>query len=101
MSLYELAGRITRAGDTVAEAAATIRRLDRGPRAFGGDAPGRLGELGRAMHRQHETGLAARAGEAGGYADGLLDLARDVRLAADRYDRADHRQGYRHQSGAR
>lgn len=99
MSLYDLAGRVAILGDLVTEAATRIERVDPGARVFGADAAGRLGELGRALHRQHAAALVARAVETSTHGDRLLELARDLREAADHYDAADHAQIHRHQPG--
>jgi hypothetical protein len=85
MRIDDLAGRIDAAGDALANASTTLSLIDPGPRAFGADAAGHLGELGRALHRQFVTGLAARGREAAAHAARLADTAHALRLVAEGY----------------
>ena len=89
MRIDDLAGRIDATGDVLANASTTLSLIDPGARAFGADAVGRLGELGRALHRQFVTGLAARGREAAAHGARLADTAQSLRLVADGYRGAD------------
>ncbi|WP_412540804.1 hypothetical protein R8Z50_34300 [Longispora sp. K20-0274] len=60
-----------------------------GPADFGADAPGALGELGRAVHAQWAAALAARAAEEAAQRDRLAATADDLRTAAGRYATTD------------
>ena len=85
MRIDDLAGRIDAAGDVLARASTTLSLIDPGARAFGADAAGGLGELGRALHRQFLTALSARGREAAAHAARLADTAQALRLVADGY----------------
>jgi len=71
------------AGTLLSEAAKSVNATDPGPRAFGADGPGHLGELGRALHQHWQRALDARAREAAAHG-ARLDEAADllVRVAA-------------------
>lgn len=77
-----VAARLTRASSTLAD-------LDPGGVAFGGAAPGRLGEVGRALHAQLRNALASRSREAAAASARLADTAQALRSAAVRYRDAD------------
>jgi hypothetical protein len=85
MEIDELAIRVGALGDEVSGAASLLSRSDPGPAAFGGDATGRLGELGRALHARWGAALAAREREAAAAGARLTDLAGALRTAADGY----------------
>jgi hypothetical protein len=85
MRLDDLADRIDTAGDALAGASTTMTLADPGARAFGGDAAGALGELGRALHRQFTGALATRGREAAAHGARLADTAQAVRLVAGGY----------------
>lgn len=85
MRLDDLADRIDAAADALAGASTTMTLADPGARAFGGDAVGGLGELGRALHRQFAGALAARGREAAAHGARLADTAQAVRLVAGGY----------------
>src|SRR5262245_20905184 len=89
MRLEELADRIDTAGDVLAGSSTTMSLIDPGTRAFGGDAAGGLGELGRALHRQLGGALAARGREAAVHGGRLADTAQALRLVAGGYREAD------------
>jgi hypothetical protein len=89
MRIDDLANRIDSAGDVLAGASTTISLIDPGARAFGADAVGGLGELGRALHRQFASGLAARGREAAAHGARLADTAQALRLVADSYRAVD------------
>jgi hypothetical protein len=80
LSLDEYAQRARNAGEKLAETGAALRHADPGPRAFGGSARGRLGELGRGLHARYAEALAARQREAAAHAARLDDLAQALRL---------------------
>lgn len=52
-----------------------LRRLDPGGRAFGGDGPGQLGALGRALSGEFATALHARHAEATAASGAVSGLA--------------------------
>ena len=85
MEIDDLAVRIGALGDEVSGVAGPLSRTDPGPAAFGSDAPGRLGELGRALHARFGEALAAREREAAAAAARLADLAGALRTAAGGY----------------
>jgi hypothetical protein len=77
-------------GALLAEAAARVHAQDCGVRAFGGDGPGELGELGRAMHGRWQAGLDARAREAAAHSARVDDLADGLAQAGTGYADIDH-----------
>jgi hypothetical protein len=85
MRLDDLAARLESAGDELASASTTMSLIDPGARALGADAPGRLGELGRAMHRRLAAALTARGQEAATHGARLAGTAQTLRLAATGY----------------
>jgi len=85
MEIDELALRVGVLGDEVAGVAPVLARSDPGAAAFGGDAAGRLGELGRALHERYCGALAAREREAAAAGARLTDLAGALRTAAAGY----------------
>lgn len=96
LSLDEYAQRSRDAAETLADAAAAVRHADPGTRRFGGDAPGRLGELGRHLHAELAGALAAREREAAAHAAHLDDLARALRAAGEGLRDADTAAARRH-----
>jgi hypothetical protein len=100
MEVDELAVRVTAVGAMVSEAAARLGLADPGPGAFAGDGPGRLGELGRALHATWAAALAAREREAAATGARLTDLAGALSTAADRYRAVDDDAGQRHRGVA-
>jgi hypothetical protein len=98
MRLDDLARRIEAAADVLASRSATITLVDPGPQAFGADATGRLGDLGRALHRRFSTALGARSREAAAHGARLAETAQALRLIARNYreiedDRRDRHDG--------
>lgn len=85
MALSDLAGRLEAASDAVAGTGTTLNRLDPSARAFGGDAPGRFGELGRQFHVLWTAAVAARGREAGEQAARLAQTAEAIREAEATY----------------
>jgi hypothetical protein len=99
-SLRDLAGRLDAAADSLADAGAALERLASDGPAFAADAPGRPGELGRAMHAQWMAALAARSREAAAAGARLDDTAQTVRVIAAAYRDADESAWRRHRRGA-
>jgi hypothetical protein len=96
MGLYDLAGRVATAGDELGDAAVRLGTLDPGAGAFGADANGRLGELGRALHGQVAGALAVRSRESAATSSRLVELAVTLRAAASSYadvEQAAHHRG--------
>jgi hypothetical protein len=85
MRLEDLAHRIDAMGDALANTSALVALADLGAHAFGGDAPGALGELGRALHRRFTVALTARGHEAAAHAARLAATAEAVRGVASGY----------------
>jgi len=96
MEIDEVAARVTRVADEVTGAASRLGLAAPGPHAFGGDAPGRLGELGRDLHSLWSAALAAREREAAGHGARLTDLAGALRQAAAGYREAEDAAHRRH-----
>jgi hypothetical protein len=90
MRLDDLARRIDAAADVLAGRSTTITLADPGARAFGADATGRAGELGRALHRQFSAAMSARSREAAAHGARLADTAHALRLVADNYRDVEH-----------
>lgn len=84
-SLHETARRLEAAAETLTDAARTVPLLGPPGAAFGVGGPGRLGELGRAMHDQWIAAADARIREAAAVAAGFADLAAALRVAAVSY----------------
>jgi hypothetical protein len=85
MEIDELAHRVHAAADEVAGAGARIELAEPGPRAFGADLPGNLGELARDLSATCSGALAAREREAAGHGARLTDLAGALAKAAEGY----------------
>ena len=97
MEIDDLAARIAALGDELSGASGALSRTDPGPAAFGGAAPGRLGELGRALHARTAGALAARDREAAAAGARLADLAGSLRTAAAGYRDVEDAARRRHQ----
>jgi hypothetical protein len=94
MSLQDVAARLRAAGEELGTAGAALGELDPGPQAFGVDAPGRLGELGRALNAQCAVALATRSREATALGARVSDSAYLVEAVAASYrdvEQAAHR----------
>jgi hypothetical protein len=100
VGLPDLAGRIDEAADRLSDAAAAFAGLDPGARALAADSPGRLGELGRALHLRLASGLAARSDEAAAHRVRLADTADALRVVAAGYADVDTDARGRHDDGA-
>jgi hypothetical protein len=90
MGLHDTSARLTDAGAALAAVAAALPHADPGAAAFGADATGRFGDLGRDLHRGLVTALDARAREARAAEARLAELADAVARAGTAYDDADH-----------
>ncbi|MEU7612365.1 hypothetical protein [Micromonospora sp. NPDC049204] len=88
-TLGALSARLDEASATLTTIAHTVTASDPAQAAFGADAPGRPGEIGRALHRQWVTATDDRAREAHTAAGRLAAAAAAVREAADRYAEVD------------
>jgi hypothetical protein len=88
-SLRDIAGRVDEAADSMTRAVRVLADLDPGGAAFGAAAPGRLGEIGRALHTHLASALTARSREAATATSRLADTAQHLRRAADRYAEAE------------
>ncbi|SCL57516.1 hypothetical protein GA0070606_2784 [Micromonospora citrea] len=84
-SLRALAARLDQASETMTAVSRTVTAGDPPQAAFGADAPGRPGEIGRALHRQWIAATGDRAREAHVAAQRLATAAAAVRAAADHY----------------
>jgi hypothetical protein len=100
MEIDELAGRVASLGAEVTGSGARLAVADPGPGAFGGDAPGGLGELGRVLHLCLRTALSAREREAAAQGARLTDLATALRGAAQAYREAEDVAHRRHRGVA-
>ena len=87
--LRGLADRIDEAAAAVGSAAGRLDGLDEGAGAFAADAPGRVGELGHALHAQWVGALAARAREATAAETRLAETASALRTVDAGYADSD------------
>lgn len=83
--LSERAARLDGAGAAITAAAAGLTGRSAGPGRFGADAPGRVGEIGRALHARWTAALCDREREARTLAEELSDLSCALRRAAAAY----------------
>ncbi|MEV1287774.1 hypothetical protein [Micromonospora sp. NPDC049679] len=88
-SLRDFAGRLDDAAATLTVTVYAIADLGPPASAFGADAPGSFGELGRALHAQWVAAVGARGREAAATAERCVDAAGAVRVAADAYAETD------------
>ncbi|GAB3947885.1 hypothetical protein [Micromonospora vulcania] len=88
-TLHALSARLDEASATLIALSHSVTASDPAQAAFGADAPGRPGELGRALHRQWTAATEDRAREARAAAGRLAAAATAVREAADRYGEVD------------
>ncbi len=89
MGLHDTAARLAAAGAEMSGAAAALPRADPGGGPFGADGPGRLGDLGRDLHRGYLVAVEARAREAAAHGARLSAVADAVARAAAGYAAAD------------
>lgn len=99
MEPHELADRIDAVGAALARVSTTVTELAPGARVFGGDGPGRVGELGRTLHLNLVSGLVARGREAAAHGARLADTADDLRVVAARYADVEASAERRHDGG--
>lgn len=95
-ALRDLAARLDSAGGNFADLARRLPYSGPGQSAFHADGPGRLGEIGRALHRQWVTALDNRARELAATAERLTDTAVALRVAAREYADTDDAARRRH-----
>ncbi|GIJ23442.1 hypothetical protein [Micromonospora lutea] len=88
-SLRALAGRLDEASATLTALSRSVTATDPAQVAFGADAPGRPGEVGRALHRQWVAATGDRAREAHIAAVQVASLAAALREVANRYSDTD------------
>ncbi|MDG4833831.1 hypothetical protein O7627_31645 [Solwaraspora sp. WMMD1047] len=88
-TLTELARRLDRSAETLPTAARAIGHTGPTPEAFGADGPGRLAEVGRALHEQWLSAAVARTREAEAFAARLAETAATLRAVAECYTNAD------------
>lgn len=100
-SLRDLAGRLDNASGTLADLARRMPYGGPGEYAFHADGPGRLGEVGRALHRQWLAALDHRTRELAATAERLTDTAAAVRIAATEYADSDDTAQHRHDAARR
>jgi hypothetical protein len=94
-----LSGAVTALRQTAAlltEASGRAHRHDPGAAAFGGDGAGRLGELGRLLHRNWQSALDARAREAAAHGARVDDVADGLARAAAGYAEIDYSTSKQH-----
>jgi hypothetical protein len=89
MTLDDLAVRLAAASGEMTAIGSALSRADPGPAAFGAGDTGRLGELGRDLHRRYLAALDTRAREAAVHAARLSTVADAVAQAAAGYAEAD------------
>ncbi len=96
MEIAEIADRVGTVADEVSGAGARLGLIQPGPGAFGGDGPGRLGELGRDLYGAWQAAIAAREREAAGHGARLTDLAAALRRSAEGYRQVEDEAHRRH-----
>lgn len=84
-TVRDLADRLEQAAATVTSVAHEVAYLRPAYPAFGADGPGRLAEVGFALHQWWVSATAARAREATAAAAQLTDVAGTVRQVAASY----------------
>lgn len=88
-SLRELAGRFDAAAEALTGASSRLPGLEPPIETLAAGAPGRLGELGRALHGQWAGAVGARAREAAATGARIADAAGTLRVVAADYAGAD------------
>ncbi|WBB65385.1 hypothetical protein [Micromonospora sp. WMMD812] len=94
-TLRALTARLDQASATLTTLSHTVTASDPAQAAFGVDALGRPGEVGRALHRQWAAATDHRSREARAAAGRLSAVAAAVREAADGYADSDRAAGLR------
>lgn len=90
-ALISAAGRLDAAASAMARASRALGETGPPAGAFGGDAPGRLGDLGRALHSRWLATTGERSREAAALGARLSDAASALRVAAAGYTASDER----------
>lgn len=85
MRIGQLADRFDGAGDRLGASSAALADTDPGSHAFGGEAPGRLGEVGRMLYQTWNAALTSRSREAAAHAARLSDVADGLHAVERRY----------------
>lgn len=79
MEIDEVAARLDAVAVRLSRPSGRVQLVDPGPTAFGADAVGQLGALGRALAGQCDEALAARDREAARAATSAAELANALR----------------------
>lgn len=85
MELDQLAARLASAGAQLRGITGHLESSALPSHAFGGNGPGRIGELGRALDAQHDRAMGSRRSESAQLTDAVDDLADTVAKAAANY----------------
>ncbi|BCB81109.1 hypothetical protein GCM10022251_67080 [Phytohabitans flavus] len=88
-SLRDLAAGFDEAATALTDAGRRLSHLEPPPSSFGAGGPGRLGEVGRALHRQWLDAFGARGREAAAASARLADVAGALRATAADYSDVD------------
>lgn len=88
-TLRDLAAGFDEAATALTAAGRRLAHLEPPASSFGAGGPGRLGELGRALHRQWLDAFGARRREAAAASDRLADVAGALRATAADYSDVD------------
>ncbi|GAA4438126.1 hypothetical protein [Phytohabitans houttuyneae] len=88
-SLRELAAGFDEAATALTAAGRRLAHLEPPASSFGAGGPGRLGEVGRALHRQWLDAFGARGREAAVASTRLADAASALRAIAADYSDVD------------
>lgn len=88
-SLRELATRFDEAATALTAAGRRLAHLEPPASSFGAGGPGRLGEVGCALHRQWLAAFGARGREAAAASARLADVASALRAIAADYSDVD------------
>ncbi|MGN9905957.1 hypothetical protein ACTMTJ_00220 [Phytohabitans sp. LJ34] len=88
-TLRDLAAGFDDAATALTAAGRRLAHLEPPASSFGAGGPGRLGELGRALHRQWLDAFDARAREAALASDRLAEVAGALRVTAADYSDVD------------
>jgi hypothetical protein len=91
MELDEIRARLDGTAAHLDRVGAELRRLDPGGRAFGGDGPGQLGALGRALSGEFAGALHARDREAAAASGAIGGLTTALRHSLAGYRDVDAR----------
>jgi hypothetical protein len=91
MTLHDTARRLDQAAASLDDVARALADPGPGAGAFGAHAPGRLGELGRALHGRWLAATGDRSREAAALSARLADAGAGLRAAATGYEAADDR----------